>query len=78
MKAILLRIVEVLFRPFQSLRGNIIKAMILADPKTRPEDSLRWLLTIYYFVSNAIYIQGDSMERYLGGVCSEDSYQCLR
>ena len=57
MKSILLRIVKVFFRPFQSLRGNIIKAMILADQETRPEDSLRWLLQIHDFVSNAIDIQ---------------------
>ena len=57
MKAILLRVVEILFRPFQNLQGNIIKAMILVDQKRRPEDSLRWLLQIHDFVSNAIDIQ---------------------
>ena len=54
MKTLLLKIAILVFGRFSGLRENIIKALLLAERKKRPEDALCWLLSISDFVSSEI------------------------
>ena len=54
MKSILLKIAVFVFGPFSKLRKDMIKALLLAEPKANPQESLPWLLEINDFIDDTI------------------------